>query len=255
MVLSKIFSQAHLRVNGNNMIVLAFDTATLQGSVAWLRLENENSFNVSEFARICAPVNPGHAETLLLRVEYLLSTGGLDTSDVDLVVFGRGPGTFTGLRIGLSTVKALALSQGMPIVGVSTLEATALSSGLSGTLVPLIDARRGELFAGAYRVTTEGGTPKSEALTPESVIEPDQVSTWLKKHNVNGPIYLVGNGARRYQNVLASVGKLLPEMNAAPDACRLAMRGLEIFKTDGGDDVASVEPVYLRAPDARLPSK
>ena len=112
------------------MITLALDTSTLFGSVAWVRTGGGDPSSprppVEGYADTAARARPGHAETLIARIDETLGAGGLCLDDVDLVVYGRGPGTFTGLRLGLATAKGITLGRGVPLVGVSSLAALAL---------------------------------------------------------------------------------------------------------------------------------
>ena len=149
------------------MLVFAIDTATLQGSLGFVKLESDVPHSpVFRFATLSAPAVPGHAETILERMETVLSYGGYVLKDVDLLVFGRGPGTFTGVRIGLSTVKGIALALDKPVIGVSSLEAIALASGREGLVASLIDAKRKELFAALFRVSiSDDGRPLAGPIT------------------------------------------------------------------------------------------
>jgi len=241
------------------MLVLAFDTSTLQGSVGWIRAAGGDRPGIESFAEESAPASPGHAETLVGRIERVLSTGGLRVEDVDLVVFCRGPGTFTGLRIGLGTAKGLALARGVPILGLPTLEALSVSAGSNGVLVPVVDARRGEIYAAVHRVEGAGRRPSAATLAPERVLRPDGIGDLLAEAGHEGPAAILGNGAIRYRDrLLASLSEGsfdLPARAAAPSAYWMAVLGLSRFSQRGGDDPAAVEPVYLRAPDARLPER
>ncbi len=238
------------------MLVLAFDTSTFQVSIGWIRLaSNGDQSSIEAHAEMTAPARPGHAETLMERMESILGTGDHTVEDVDLVVFGRGPGTFTGLRIGMATAKGINLSHGTPMVGISTLEALALSSGVSGCVVPLIDARRGEIYAAAYQVKHQDGVPIADRLMEETVTRPELLHTLLAKTGSTAPLNLLGSGAARYRVELDQAGPILPVCRETPSAYLMAEKGLELFNKRGGDDPASAEPNYLREPDARLPEK
>jgi len=236
------------------MLILAFDTSTFQGSAGWILMKNDPSDSrVETFAEISTPAQPGHAETLLYRIGAILETGGYEMKDVDLVVFGIGPGTFTGLRIGISTAKGIAVSRGAPIKGVPTLEAIALSAGVDGLVAPLLDAGRGEIYAAMYRVSHTAGRPACMLISDERVIRPSRFPDLTSGVSREEPIYLTGSGARRYREDLAGMGVPLSPRTGAPDAYFLALRGLELFRSDGPDDPMTLEPNYLRKPDAKLP--
>lgn len=238
------------------MLVLAFDTSTLVGSVGWIAAPREAPVRrVEGFAESAAPAVPGHAETLIERIETLLAAGGHAIADVELVVYGRGPGTFTGLRIGLGTAKGLALARDVPMIGLSSLECLALSAGVDGLVAPVIDARRGEIFTAVFEVTHDAGRPAARPVAEERVIEPADFAQMIEPTRTGGPALLVGNGAERYRTELARLGEVGPARASAVSAYWMAIVGLERFIDRGGDDPRTVEPVYLREPDARLPSK
>lgn len=157
---------------------------------------------------------------------------------------GRGPGTFTGLRIGLATARALGLSRGLPVRGVCTLDAIGLALGeIAGDRKRLaaIDARRGEVFSALYSVSGErlwGPLVGS----PEELVE--RVAAFEE------PPLAAGSGAVRFRERLANRGVEVPEdadpvhRIAARHICALAASGL------AGDDPGQVDPIYLRPPDA-----
>jgi tRNA threonylcarbamoyladenosine biosynthesis protein TsaB len=232
------------------MLVLSFDTSTPMSAVGWAELDASGSRpEAVRFASFVAPAEPGHAETLLDRMLAALSSGGFALKDVELLAFGRGPGTFTGLRIGLGTAKGLALAFGTKLVGISSLEALALSAGSNGLVAPLIDARRGELYAALYDVRTEGAT----LVAGEQVVRPEGLADLLRPHAAAGPIRFVGNGARRYPEAVRALGELAPLDASVADPLRLALAGALRFLARGADDPLALEPSYLREPDAKLP--
>lgn len=233
------------------MLVVAFDTSTFQLAAGWFDTEAAAG---RAHGTLSCPAVPGHAETLLGHLGSLLSAGGRTLEEADLIVFGKGPGTFTGLRIGLSTAKGIALSGGTPLVGVPTLEAMALSAPVRGSVMVLVDARRGEIYAGAFEVGDEGGTPTAWELVTQRVARPGEVAAIAEEAGV-GSFHLQGSGALRYADELAALAPVLPERYATPDPYVLGRRGLEIFRDRGPDDPATVEPSYLREPDAKLPDR
>ncbi|MCC6748986.1 MAG: tRNA (adenosine(37)-N6)-threonylcarbamoyltransferase complex dimerization subunit type 1 TsaB [Deltaproteobacteria bacterium] len=220
----------------------ALDTATSTASVAILEGERV-------LARTARAVQT-HAQGLLEQLDEALRSSGLRLADVDAFVCGRGPGSFTGLRIGLATVKGICLATGKPLLCVPTLQAF---GGAAGDLLgpePLVavilDARRQELYCGLYR----GGQP----VGPEILSTPRGLSTYL---GVGERLVLVGDGALRYRDLLlgslprASVG---PEALHAIDAAYLARAALSRALAGDFDDLAAAGPLYVRPADARLPS-
>ncbi len=238
------------------MLVLAFDTSTLRSSVGWIRIPagTIDPHAVEGHAELIGPADPGHAETLLDRLDRALALGGFGLDDADLLAWCRGPGTFTGLRIGLATAKGLSLARGLPMVGVPTLEALALGAPAEGVLAPLVDARRGELWGAVWRRTLVGGVPSLEELAATRVLRPDEIASFVKEAVGDAPVLLLGTGAIRYGQSLAGIGAILPPDAAVARPFWTALRGLALFEERGADDPATAEPVYLRAPDARLPA-
>jgi tRNA threonylcarbamoyladenosine biosynthesis protein TsaB len=193
------------------MLILAFDTAT----------EAATSALVSDGEVVGERVS--RAATLLEDVDALLRQGGAHPSDVDALAVGIGPGSFTGVRVGLATARALALALGVPVAGVSTL--AALAAGAPGAM-PMIDARRREIFV------LRDAEPR--VLAPTDV-EP-----------ARGAV-CVGNGAVRYRAILEEAGAVIPSDTDERHLPRARFHAA--LATDFGPAEA-VEPLYLRLPDA-----
>ncbi len=191
----------------SEMLILAFDTAT---DVATSALVGDGEVLGERTSR---------AVTLLEDVDALLRQAGTHTRDVQALAVGIGPGSFTGVRIGLSTARGLALALDIPVAGISTLDA--LAAGAPGA-VPVIDARRREVFVPG-RVVAPG----------ELEVEP-------------GRTY-VGSGAVRYRDVLASAGAEIPPDNDERHLPRARFHA-QLARDFGPAE--QVEPLYLRLPDA-----
>lgn len=193
------------------MLTLAFDTAT---QVATSALVDDGEVLGERVSR---------AQLLLEDVDALLRQGGAHPRDLDAVVVGVGPGSFTGVRIGLAAARGLALSLDLPGAGVSTL--AALAEGAPGTL-PVIDARRREVF------TLVDGEPV--VLAPgDVVVEPGAV--------------LVGDGAVRYRALFEEMGAIVPDER---DERHLPRARFHAMLTGEFGPVDAIEPLYLRVPDA-----
>jgi tRNA threonylcarbamoyladenosine biosynthesis protein TsaB len=193
------------------VLILAFDTATDVATSALVLDERVLGERASKAVRILDDVNA------------LLGESGLEADAVDAIAVGTGPGSYTGLRIGLVTARALSLSLGAPVAGVSTL--SALAEGAPGAM-PLIDGRRGEVFA------LDGGVPV--------VARPEDVAVQ------RGTTY-VGDGATRYRADLEARGALIP-VDDDPRHVPWARHHATLAKDFGAADLA--EPIYLRVPDA-----
>ena len=192
------------------MLVLAFDTAT---DVATSALVWDGEVLGELRSR---PVS------VLEDVDALLRRGGVRAGQLEGLVVGTGPGSFTGIRMGLAYARALSLSLDVPVAGVSTL--AALAAGAPGAL-PVIDARRGEVFV-------PGGEP--EARRPEAVEAAGR--------------RLVGDGALRHRAVFERAGAEIPADEAAVHVPRARFH-VELAERFGPAD--EVEPVYVRLPDAQ----
>ena len=163
------------------MNILALDTSTPATSVALCRRgrPSEAGTEPSAIEARDDPVpgaRPGHAARLLPLAVEVLERGGCAWAELDAVAVGRGPGTFTGLRIGIATARALSQSLDLPLIGVSTLESLALNGlraerGDRGAVMAVLDARRGEVFAAAWRFGPQAGTGPGGGLG-EPVLSP-----------------------------------------------------------------------------------
>jgi tRNA threonylcarbamoyladenosine biosynthesis protein TsaB len=193
------------------VLTLAFDTAT---EVATSALVDDGEVLGERCSR---------AQTLLEDVDALLRQGGAHPRDLDVLAVGIGPGSFTGVRIGLAAAQGLALSLDLQGAGVSTL--AALAAGAPGA-VPVIDARRREVF------TLVDGAPA--VLAPEALdLEP-------------GTVY-VGDGARRYRALLEGKGAVVPDEG---DERHLPRARFHAQLAGAAGPVDAIEPLYLRVPDA-----
>ena len=193
------------------MVTLAFDTAT---AVATSALVDGDEVLGERASR---------AQTLLEDVDALLRQAGAHPSDLDRLVVGLGPGSFTGVRIGLATARGLALALDLPGSGVSTL--VALAAGAPGAL-PVVDAKRREVF------TLVDGEPR--VLAPEELLLDD------------GGV-CVGDGARRYRQLLEARGAAVPPDD---DERHLPRARFHAALAGGPGSVDELEPLYLRVPDA-----
>jgi tRNA threonylcarbamoyladenosine biosynthesis protein TsaB len=217
--------------------LLGFDTATAASSACVLRADGEFFEVVPAPARLSRP--PAHASELMPAVAEVMDAAGIDWSELDAIAVGVGPGAFTGLRIGIATARALAGAGGLPLRPVSSL--AALAEGIEAEArLAVIDAKRGEIFAGLYR--PEGAVWDPSPMRPEQLVERVRASAF-------DPL-AAGDGSVRFREALESAG-----IRVAPDeASAHVVRGLHVCRLAqgvGDEPPETVLPDYLRAPDAK----
>jgi tRNA threonylcarbamoyladenosine biosynthesis protein TsaB len=218
------------------MRVLALDTATLCASVALLD---------GELVRAAGDAHADtHSEQLLPLIDRVLAEAGLRPADLDLVACGAGPGSFTGLRIGLATAKGLAFALGRPLVLVSSLAALAWPERGRAVLA-LLDARKHELYAGVF---AEDGAP----LAAERVLPPDRLEEHARAAAGGRPLVVVGDGALAYPEVAARAGTVLAGARATPDARAVAALAAAQLAAGGAADLYTAAPTYIRASEAEI---
>ena len=211
------------------MRVLAVDTTSPRGSVAVAGPEG-----VLAEARIVA--TEGHSRWLLPAVEALLGGLGLSASALDLFAVTTGPGSFTGLRVGLGSVQGLALASGRPCVGLPTLDVLALAAaGSSGTIVALVDAFRGEVYSGVYDAI--GSLRRPFGVSPLAAVLPGLP---------HGTAF-VGTPALDHREAIraAAPGAVFPasvDFLAAP----LAKAALRLAASGNTVSASGLRPLYLR---------
>ncbi len=232
------------------MRVLGIESATLAQGVALV----EDERCVGEVSYLAEGTRGGR---LLPAVDDVLRKAGVAPKDLDAVAVSVGPGSFTGLRVGLATAKGLALGTGASLVGVSTLEVLAegysVPAGPDITICALLDAYRGEVYMALFRWRGE----RLERLSADAVLAPDAVAA-----AVEGTAHLIGNGAARYRERLtAAFGAraVLTEkgLHAVPSAAvvaRAGMRQLVCAKGTNPDQRPNAEVVlvYLRRAEAEV---
>lgn len=224
-----------------NLRLLTIQTATPAGSVAL----TEGSRLLGE---LFLDVRRPHGEWLLGAVDQLLGAAGMKVDDLDGFGATIGPGSFTGLRVGLAVVKGLALATGKPVAGVSTLQTLAMQAPHAALPVcALLDARKREVYAGRY--TWEEGAP--HPVGPERVLPPEQFLAEL-----TGEVLFVGDGATVYRTLIArqmgSRAHFLPAAYDPPRAAHAALLALGLFEAGEALPAAQVNPVYIRPSEAEI---
>ncbi len=187
-----------------------------------------------------------HSERLQPMVEMALREAGLSVGDLDGVAVAAGPGSFTGLRIGMGLAKGLCRGADLVCVCVSTLAAMAFGTGVEGVpICPMLDARRGDVYAGVYDLVA--GDPISRM--PDCA---DAVSNWVTR--LPRPVTVVGDGAQAHRDVIVdALGRDAYFANATlgrPTAGAVALLGQARCEREEVDDAETAEPFYLRRTQA-----
>lgn len=191
-----------------------------------------------------------HAETLVPMMADALRYSGVDRRDLSAVVVSMGPGSYTGLRIGVSTAKGLAMAVGKKLIGVPSLDALALSvsdvAAPGDMICATFNSRRNEVYAAVLTPNVQGSL---EAVLPADVVRCVDMPAWLAPVDA-GRLWLVGEGVPRVLPALQAAGvtvrTLDPEL-FAPSATHVARLGLRRLQAGHLEDVAAFEPAYLRS--------
>lgn len=219
------------------MLVLAIDTATSVCSVALARDGKMLAEITTDFPR-------KHSQRLLPMVENLVAEAGLKPTDIELLAVTRGPGSFTGLRIGIATIKGMGLALGLQVVGLSTLEVLAHNFH-QGLVCPVLNARLNQVYGALYR--TGQGLPKG--IIPQQAIAVADLLAQLATYSE--PIWFCGDGA---EEVYAEAQKKLTAPRLAPAHLRVnragALADLALYgQAESPDNLA---PLYLRESQAEI---
>ena len=234
------------------MLVLALDTTTRGGSVA-----------VSRDGRVLdlleGDADRPHAERVPADLLRSLRRAGAGLADVDVFVVAIGPGSFTGLRIGIAAIQGCAFAAGRPVVGVSALEALALAacSAANATAVRRlgvwIDAQRHEVFSALYDMRGTGADAVLETVEGPAVGDP--AATAGRWHSLLGAAWcpVVGDGAVRYRQSLEdAAGAPIPVIDPPPLAATIALVAEQRARAGESTLPHAIRPLYVRRPDAEL---
>ena len=223
------------------MLILAFETSAKAAGVA-----------LHDGAKLLAEAyqNTGltHSQTLMVMAEDLLGQCGLTTGDVTHIAVAAGPGSFTGVRIGVAAAKGFAWGGQLPCHGVSTLEAMARGLGIyEGVVCACMDARRSQVYNGLFRVEKGVLTPICEDRAIALADLKEELAA------LDGPIYLVGDGSTLTYNTLArELSNLIlpPEHRMHQRGAGVALAALEKIRAGETGDAAALQPNYLRLSQA-----
>jgi tRNA threonylcarbamoyladenosine biosynthesis protein TsaB len=224
------------------MIVLGIDTATAVASVGLVR---DGKLVAEESQRAIA----GHTEILLPLIVDLLAQSRMSLAELSGIGVSIGPGSFTGLRVALSTVKGFAYALGHWVVGVPTLEALAYTvEEWEGLVCPLLDARKHEVYAALFRREGHG---RLERLTPDLVLTPHALL-----ERISAPCLFLGDGVEIYGDLIREqcqpASSILPFASYHPRGAVVAHLAWERFCLGEQEDLQSLTPRYVRPPKAEL---
>ena len=221
-------------------MILALDSTAVVASVALCRDE-------TPIAAFTVKNGNTHSETLLPMVESVLKTAGYTVNDVDLFACSVGPGSFTGVRIGVSVLKGLASGKDTPCVGVSTLEALAENLPYTDAILcPVMDARRNQVYTALFKRTSQGLV----RLTPDRLITLSELSKELASYSEK--IYLCGDGYEIAKSRLSVQTEHTPTLLIPQNAVSVAAIAERIYEASPNVDYSEgkLQPIYLRASQA-----
>jgi tRNA threonylcarbamoyladenosine biosynthesis protein TsaB len=234
------------------MLILALETSTLTGSVALVDAvlpAGESGPKTRVIGEILLNLQSTHSERLMPSIHHLLEDASLKIGEIQGIALGLGPGSFTGLRIAVSTVKGLAYALRIPAVGVSTLEALAYNVPFaSSSICPVLDARKKEVYAALFRPNDAG---RIDRASEDWVISPEELC-----RRITAKTLFLGNGAEVYEEILQSrVGpraSFAPPELSLPRALNVARLSLPKFQMGETLDLFSFTPIYIRRSEAEI---
>jgi tRNA threonylcarbamoyladenosine biosynthesis protein TsaB len=178
-----------------------------------------------------------HAERLHVYIEKLLAENNIEPKELEAIAVSKGPGSYTGLRIGVSAAKGLCFALNKPLISVSTLEALAHQVKIeNGLIIPMLDARRMEVYSAIFdKDYSEVRQVEAQILEANSFVE------YLEK----GPVYFIGNGVEKSKNIIQHKNAHFIE-NKLPSSNEMSLIAYNKYKKNDIEDVAYFEPFYLK---------
>ncbi len=224
------------------MKVLGIDTST---SCASIGLADENSA-ISDYL-LDIPVT--HSERLLDSIEYVLKGASVSIEDLEGWAISLGPGSFTGLRIGVSTMKGLAFATRRPVAGIATLDVVAFNVSPTPHLIcPMLDARKGEVYTAFYRYDNAFLLKR---LSAYQVFSPKDLRQKISEKTI-----FLGSGVKTYRSYLEDSLKglalFVPDPLNSPHGATVARLGIERIQKNQVVDLSTFTPIYVRASEAEI---
>lgn len=224
--------------------ILAFDTATSNCSIAITRGDLSEGKVVGS---VSFDSGVTHSRRLLGAIDWLLQTTETDITDVSALAVGTGPGSFTGLRIGMATAKGLAHGKGLPLIGISSLDAIGAGVRSERLICVVMDARKKEVYCCFYRCKPGG---RMVRCSEPAVMLPNKLADLIKE-----PVTMAGDGVRVYNalfsELLGESADYLPWM-LAPQAANVGFLASAPLAEGDFLDINSATPDYVRSSDAQL---
>ncbi len=225
------------------MRILAVETATLAGSAALLE-------GGQVIGQSMLDIQLTHSERLMAMVDRLLRDCGWEVAELEALAVSIGPGSFTGLRVGIATVKGLGMALGVPVAPVPTLDALASNLPFADAPVcPLLDARKGEVYLSLYRWNGDRMERRWDylALSPRAAVE-----------RLEPPVILAGDGVAACRPFLSRLGagcRVAPAFHALPSAAVVGWLAHGMLESGGAVAAESLGPLYLRPSEAELKAR
>ena len=226
-------------------LILAIDTATPATGLALTR----GTLAAGEvIASLGLSSNVTHSRRLLTSIDWLMAEVGVGWSDIDGIGVSLGPGSFTGLRIGMATAKGLAAASGIKLLGVSTLDSLAAKCVTDQLICSVLDARKKEVYAAMYKRDGEGLLSR---ISDICAVSPEDLAAQITE-----PVMMIGDGAVVYREVFSKrLGdnlSIVPSALHEPAAPSLGLLCAKDLLEDNCLDVGSAVPLYVRSSDAEL---
>ena len=228
----------------DGFLILSLETSTGCGSIALTR-------NGKLLAEATTRPEVTHSRRLLGTVSWIMQAVGVDWSEINGIGVSLGPGSFTGLRIGLAAAQGLALAAGIPLVGVETLDALAMACvGVTDRICPVLDARKQEVYTALYRPGDGNGYPVR--LSADQAVGPDELTDIIDR-----PTVMAGPGVAVYKEVFTknSCIRLLPASLAHPRALYVGLLAERMLADGLQPNPAIISPKYVRASEAEITLK
>jgi tRNA threonylcarbamoyladenosine biosynthesis protein TsaB len=224
------------------MKILGIDTSSSCGSIGLI-------YGDSVIAEYVLDIPTTHSERLLNSIEYVLEQAACSIGTLDGWAISLGPGSFTGLRIGVSTIKGLAFATEKPVAGVPTLDSLAFNISPTPYLIcPMLDARKGEVYASFYRFD---GADTPVRISPYQAINPEDLVKKIEEKTI-----FLGNGVTTYGNYLRNALPTLAAFVPAPlnlsYGSTVAKLGLERIQRNEVLNLSAFTPIYIRASEAEI---